>query len=112
MQDRYVRPPWKERVKAQGFWDEDHDPWPSTGAPAMPMPVEISDEESLAPFFAHIGGGGSFDTQEGETGLEAFYEVGLKEWYVHRRQSSDVPFSTFTFAIHHFMLLICTIPMI
>jgi len=46
------------------------------------MPVEISDEESLAPFFAHIGEDRAFDTEAVEAGVEAFYGVGVKEWYV------------------------------
>jgi len=55
LQERYQNPPWKVRVKAQGPWDEVNDPWSLAGAPALPMPVEISDDESLTPFFSHIG---------------------------------------------------------
>ncbi len=82
LQERYHNPPWKVRVKAQGPWDEINDPWSLTGAPALPMPVEISDEESLTPFFAHIGEAGAFDTQAVVAGEEAFYGVRVKEWYV------------------------------
>lgn len=59
LQERYPNVPWKARVKAQGPWDEVNDPWSLAGTPALPMPVEISDEESLTPFFAHIGEAGT-----------------------------------------------------
>ena len=75
-------PPFRARVKAQGPWDEANDPMLLAGAPALPMPVNISDEKSLAPFFAHIGDGGTVDnTQDLEKGEEPFYGVGVKEWY-------------------------------
>lgn len=82
LQKRYPHLPWKVRIKAQGPWDEVNDPWSLAGAPSLPMPVEISDEESLAPFFAHIGEDRAFDTEAVEAGVEAFYGVGVKEWYV------------------------------
>lgn len=77
-----LHPPFKERVKAQGPWDRLKDPLSLKGTPALPMPVEISDEESLAPFFAHIGGGGTFHTDSAESGEEDYYAVGVKIWYV------------------------------
>lgn len=46
------------------------------------MPVKISDGESLAPFFAHIGKGRTFEKEGMENGYEAYYGVGIKEWYV------------------------------
>lgn len=45
------------------------------------MPVQVSDEESLAPFFAHIGEGGTLEGEVGESGEETYYGVGTKEWY-------------------------------
>lgn len=45
---------WNGRIKSQGPWDEANDPLPLTGVPALPMPVEISDEESLRPFFQSL----------------------------------------------------------
>lgn len=53
---------WKKRTLGQGPWDEVKDPLPLTGAPALPMPVTISDEESLAAFFNHLSVGGTHDT--------------------------------------------------
>jgi len=92
LQDWYLHPPWKARVKAQGPWDEVNDPWSMAGAPALPMPVEISDEESLTPFFAHIGEAGAFGTKAVVAGVEAFYGVGVKEWYVFLGLPLHVPF--------------------
>lgn len=54
-------PEWKQRILRQGPWDEVKDPLPLTGAPALPMPVIISDEESLAAFFNHLSIGGTHD---------------------------------------------------
>ena len=56
------QPEWKHRVLRQGPWDEVNDPLPLTGSPALPMPVSISDEESLAAFFKHLIVGGTHDT--------------------------------------------------
>ena len=53
---------WKHRVLRQGPWDEVNDLLPLTGSPALPMPVSISDEESLAAFFNHLRVGGTHDT--------------------------------------------------
>ncbi|KAL8691559.1 MAG: hypothetical protein Q9218_003238 [Villophora microphyllina] len=74
-QDRLHRP-WKGRVKAQRPWDEINDPWSLAGAAALPMPATISDEESLAPFFAHIGEGGTFDNGSMKNGMEPIYGGG------------------------------------
>ena len=38
----------------QGPWDEQNDALSLRGAPALPMPVQISDKESLAPFFEFL----------------------------------------------------------
>ena len=50
---------WKHRVLRQGPWDEVNDLLPLTGPPALPMPVSISDEESLAAFFKYLNVGGT-----------------------------------------------------
>ena len=52
-------PEWKQRVVRQGPWDEVNDVLPLTGSPALPMPVSISDEETLAAFFNHLSIGGT-----------------------------------------------------
>ena len=44
----------KSCIKSQGPWDEMNDPLPLTGVEALPMPVEISDKESLRPFFRSL----------------------------------------------------------
>ena len=53
---------WRHRVLRQGPWDEVNDLLPLTGSPALPMPVSISDEKSLAAFFNHLSVGGTHDT--------------------------------------------------
>lgn len=75
-----VHPPWKGRVLAQGPWDEANDPLSVAGAPALPMPVTISDEESLAPIFKRLGEDGSHDTLDALRGREAWYGVDLAEF--------------------------------
>lgn len=52
-------PERKQQVLRQGPWDEVNDPLPLTGSPGLPMPVNISDEESLAAFFNHLSVGGT-----------------------------------------------------
>lgn len=52
------RPRWEKRILAQGPWDQATQPLSITGAPSLPMPVEISDKASLEPFFAHLRGDG------------------------------------------------------
>ena len=56
------QPEWKHRVLRQGPWDEVNDLIPLAGSPALPMPVSISVEESLAAFFNHLSVGGTHDT--------------------------------------------------
>jgi Ran GTPase-activating protein (RanGAP) involved in mRNA processing and transport len=43
-----------DRIKAQGPWDSERQPISLAGAPALPMPVDISDSLSLDPFFQHL----------------------------------------------------------
>jgi hypothetical protein len=92
LQERYQNPPWKVPVKAQGPWDEVNDPWSLAGAPALPMPVENSDEESLTPFFSHIGETGAIGKKTVVAGVEPFYGVRVKEWCVFLRIPLPVPF--------------------
>ena len=44
---------WRKRILDQGPWDEMNDSW-TDGAPALPMPVSISDRDSLANIFEHL----------------------------------------------------------
>jgi hypothetical protein len=79
---------WRKRISnQQGPWNEVEDPLPLTGAPALPMPVQISNPESLAPFFAHLRNAGTHrpsektgPNQKGESGAEPYYNVELLEF--------------------------------
>ncbi|KAH7356069.1 hypothetical protein BKA66DRAFT_515692 [Pyrenochaeta sp. MPI-SDFR-AT-0127] len=50
---------WAPRIIKQGAWNPSTDPVSANGASSLPMPVEIADPESLAPFFQHIALGGN-----------------------------------------------------
>jgi len=54
---------WAGRIEAQGPWDEENDVVSLEGPEAIPMPVKISSEESLAPFFDFLASGGSFEAR-------------------------------------------------
>ncbi|KAI4100163.1 MAG: hypothetical protein LQ339_005569 [Xanthoria mediterranea] len=55
------KPTLKERILTQGPWDEANGPpWRLDGVPAYPMPVKVSTESSLAPFFDHLMHDGGF----------------------------------------------------
>lgn len=73
-------PTWKDRILKQGPWDEVKDPVSHAGAPSLPMPVEISDEKSLAPFFEHLSVGGTHDTLNGSKSKEAYYQTDIAEF--------------------------------
>ena len=58
---------WRKRVLSQGPWDEVNDTW-TEGAVALPMPVTISDRESLTHIFEHLSmNGGMKATQISQT---------------------------------------------
>lgn len=74
-------------VSRQGPWDEANDPLPLSGAASLPMPVEQSDKESLAPFFAHLAADGtheptsaSLNGNTGIPGVEPYYNTELMEF--------------------------------
>jgi hypothetical protein len=79
---------WRKRiVNQQGPWSEVEDPLSLKGAPSLPMPVRISDPESLAPFFAHLRNAGNHRPsdklapgQHGERGAEPYYDVEFLEF--------------------------------
>ena len=79
---------WRKRISnQQGPWNEVEDPLPLSGSPALPMPVQISDPESLAPFFAHLRNAGTHQPlnrpeqdQKGDPGSEPYYGVELLEF--------------------------------
>lgn len=70
--------PWRKRILAQGPWDEINDRWTEC-APALPMPVTISDRESLAEIFEHLSMDGNMtrnptsDAQVFAVGKEPYY---------------------------------------
>lgn len=65
----------RDIILAQGPWTETADP---ASVPAsLPMPVEISDIESLQPFFDFIRGD---STMKGTPGLEPYYNVPIIEY--------------------------------
>ncbi|KAF7131073.1 hypothetical protein CNMCM5793_004060 [Aspergillus hiratsukae] len=80
-----VRPRWSDRILAQGPWDQTVTPDMLKGASSLPMPVEISDPDSLAPFFNHLKHGGSYETASDATGqsqlaVEPYYNVPTLEF--------------------------------
>ncbi|KAK5163719.1 uncharacterized protein LTR77_010392 [Saxophila tyrrhenica] len=82
--ERNNRVNWVKRITKQGWWDEIHDSLPLTGAPSLPMPVEQSGKESLAPFFAHLQNGGTVKldpaSSGGVSGVEPYYDTELVEF--------------------------------
>jgi Ran GTPase-activating protein (RanGAP) involved in mRNA processing and transport len=72
---------WNKRIlKQQGPWNEIEDLL--SLVPSLPMPVEVSDPESLAPFFAHIRNNGTHEqshtietANKGVPGAEPYYNV-------------------------------------
>lgn len=77
---------WIKRIAKQGPWDEAADPLSLDGAPSLPMPVEQSDPESLAPFFAHLARNGTHERSSqnfedaGHGGVEPYYNTELIEF--------------------------------
>ncbi|KAK5731981.1 hypothetical protein LTR17_010933 [Elasticomyces elasticus] len=78
---------WVKRISKQGAWNAEEDPLSLKGAPSLPMPVDVSDKDSLAPFFAHLRNNGtnespstSSTTGESTIGVEPFYGVELIEF--------------------------------
>ncbi|RHZ46501.1 uncharacterized protein CDV56_104329 [Aspergillus thermomutatus] len=80
-----VRPRWSDRILAQGPWDQKVTPDMLKGAPSLPMPVEISDAKSLAPFFNHLKHGGSYEIAsdaavQSQQASEPYYNVPTLEF--------------------------------
>ena len=72
------KPTWIERIRAQGPWDEVNDPLSLKGAPALPMPVAVSSEETLKPFLEHVRNNGTYEN--GKAGNEEYYKTEMGEW--------------------------------
>ncbi|EAW21039.1 uncharacterized protein NFIA_062000 [Aspergillus fischeri NRRL 181] len=80
-----VRPRWSDRILAQGPWDQTVTPDMLKGASSLPMPVEISDADSLTPFFNHLKHDGSYESASHATGqsqsaAEPYYNVPTLEF--------------------------------
>lgn len=79
---------WIKRIlRQQGPWNELEDPLSLNGASSLPMPVEVSNPESLAPFFAHLRNKGTHQVldiekkdHKGEPGTEPYYDVEFIEF--------------------------------
>jgi hypothetical protein len=50
---------WIPRMMKQGAWNSETDPVSLIGPPSLPMPVEIAEPVTLAPFLGHLAQGGS-----------------------------------------------------
>jgi hypothetical protein len=79
---------WIKRIlKQNGPWNPAEDPLSYKGSLSTPMPVELSDPESLAPFFAHLRNNGTHQAPtstaidlKGESGAEPYYNVDYIEF--------------------------------
>ncbi|CAO2655066.1 Nn.00g117990.m01.CDS01 [Neocucurbitaria sp. VM-36] len=77
---------WAPRILKQGAWDPIADPISLEGAPSLPMPVEIANPQSLAPFFQHLSSGGNItkaSTVHGHEAIEVeepYYNVASLEF--------------------------------
>lgn len=76
---------WVKRISKMGPWDESIEPLSLDGAPSLPMPVDVSNKDSLAPFFAHLHNGGdhtiaSMAGKGAHSGVEPYYNVELIEF--------------------------------
>ncbi|CAK1362602.1 unnamed protein product [Cercospora beticola] len=55
---------WADRITSQGPWQPLSDPLSYAGPPSLPMPVQISDKASLAPFFEYLRGNATGEKPE------------------------------------------------
>ncbi|GJJ72392.1 hypothetical protein EMPS_04749 [Entomortierella parvispora] len=65
--DRPYVPLWVTRIRAQGPWDPEKKPVSTSGVQAIPMPVQIAEEDELTPFFSHLESNGSHVLDEEST---------------------------------------------
>ncbi|KAK5995543.1 Protein NLRC3-like protein [Cladobotryum mycophilum] len=63
-------PAWASRITNQGPWDSAKRPVSLDGVQAIPMPVQVSREEELAPFLKHLRQSGNHELTGGEGGVE------------------------------------------
>jgi hypothetical protein len=72
---------WAARLRNIPPWDETNDPISLTGPPAIPVPVNISSLDALAPFFRFLSQNGD------ETAEEQVWTVGSEPKYSTSMQS-------------------------
>ncbi|KAM0262431.1 hypothetical protein ACHAQJ_001682 [Trichoderma viride] len=63
-------PAWASRITKQGPWDAAKKPISLHGTKAIPMPVQIAQEEELAPFFEHLSKSGDHEIRGVEGAVE------------------------------------------
>lgn len=64
-------PVWTSRITSQGPWDPEKKPISLGGVRAIPMPVQVAEEEHLAPFLTHLSRNGTHLLDEDdEDGVE------------------------------------------
>lgn len=66
---------WGKRILKQGPWDSGADPVSLTGAPSLPMPVQIAEPQTLEPFFEHLRLGGNDDISSSSRAVEDAIQV-------------------------------------
>ncbi|OJJ35723.1 hypothetical protein ASPWEDRAFT_110735 [Aspergillus wentii DTO 134E9] len=79
------RPRWSDRILAQGPWDQIATAEMLKGVRSLPMPVDISNAESLSPFFNHLRLGGSNEVVSdtagnGQETVEPYYNLPMLEF--------------------------------
>ena len=75
-----ARKSWVTRITKQGPWQEDIDPVSLRGVPSLPVPVQISNEIDLKPFFNHLSANKDAEPSSLEgamTGEEPYYGTPL-----------------------------------
>ncbi|KAJ7589596.1 hypothetical protein C8J56DRAFT_939043 [Mycena floridula] len=71
-------PNWRQKIAAMGPWDAAIDPLSLEGPPSLPMPVKISDMDSLQPFFDYLSSNSSFEHEGGKQ--EPYYATDMLEF--------------------------------
>ncbi|KAF2129207.1 RNI-like protein [Dothidotthia symphoricarpi CBS 119687] len=66
---------WAPRIRKQGPWNPATDAVSLEGAPSLPMPVDIADPKSLAPFFDHLALGGNESKDSSIRGIDVGLEA-------------------------------------
>lgn len=73
-------PAWASRITGQGPWDAVKKPISLDGPRAVPMPVQIAQEEELAPFFEHLSKSGDHEI-DGVNGAVELHDGNGEPYY-------------------------------